>query len=78
MSFLARFNTNPGLDHLRAANHNLAYLLGTCFYALEYGGIIEASQRLFMAASDALYTDDILTRYNTKGYLFQLFGGTIN
>ena len=55
----------------------MAYLLVTCFYALEYGGAMEG-QRLFMAASDALYTDDVSTRYSTKEYVFQLFRSTIN
>ena len=40
-SILARFNINPSLDHLRAINHNLAYLLGTCFYILEFSGFIK-------------------------------------
>jgi hypothetical protein len=57
--------------------HNLAYLLGTCFYALEYGGAMEG-QRLFLAASDASYADDVSTRCSTEGYLFQLFGGIID
>jgi hypothetical protein len=34
--------------------------------------------RVFMAASDASYADDAITRYSTKGYLFQLFRGTID
>jgi hypothetical protein len=55
----------------------LAYLLVTCFYALEYSGAIEG-QRLFMAASDALYTDDVSIYYSTKGYMFQLFGSIID
>ena len=49
--------------------HNLAYLLGTYFYALEYGGAIEG-QRLFLAASNALYTNNVSIRCSTKGYLF--------
>jgi hypothetical protein len=52
-----------------AIEHNLAYLLGTCFYALKYSSAIE-EQRLFLAASDALYTNNVSTRYNTKEYLF--------
>jgi hypothetical protein len=76
-SFLARFNTNPSPDHLRAVNYNLAYLLVMCYYALEYGGAMEG-QRLFMAASDALYADDVSTRYSTEGYVFQLFRSIIN
>jgi hypothetical protein len=49
--------------------YNLAYLLGTCFYALEYSDALEG-QRLFLAVSDALYTNDVSICYSTKGYLF--------
>jgi hypothetical protein len=76
-SFLARFNTNPSPDYLRVVNYNLAYLLVICFYALEYSGAMEG-QRLFMAASNALYADDVSTRYSTEGYVFQLFRSIIN
>jgi hypothetical protein len=31
-----------------------------------------------MAASDALYADDVSTRYSTEGYVFQLFRSIIN
>jgi hypothetical protein len=31
-----------------------------------------------MATSNALYTNDVSTRYSTEGYLFQLFGGIID
>jgi hypothetical protein len=49
--------------------HNLAYLLGTCFYALEYGGAIEG-QWLFLVVSDALYANNVFICCSTKGYLF--------
>jgi hypothetical protein len=49
--------------------HNLAYLLGTCFYTLEYSGALE-EQRLFLAASNALYTNNVSIYYSIKGYLF--------
>jgi len=35
-------------------------------------------QRLFIAASNASYTNDISTHYSTKGYVFQLFRSTID
>jgi hypothetical protein len=62
---------------LWAINYNLVYLLTICFYALEYGGAIEG-QRVFMAASDALYINNVFIRYSTKEYLFQLFKGIID
>jgi hypothetical protein len=40
-----------------------------CYYVLEYSGAIEG-QRLFMAASDALYNNDVSIRYSTEGYVF--------
>jgi hypothetical protein len=49
--------------------YNLAYLLGTCFYALEYSGAIEG-QWLFLAVSNALYINNVSIYYSTKGYLF--------
>jgi hypothetical protein len=74
---LACFNTNPGPNYLQAVNYNLAYLLVMCYYALEYGGAMEG-QRLFIAASDALYTNNVSIYYSTEGYMFQLFESTIN
>jgi hypothetical protein len=68
-SFLARFNKNPGPSHLTAAKHNLLYLLGTIFYALEFGGALDR-QRVFMGASDASFADDSITRHSTEGFLF--------
>jgi hypothetical protein len=35
-------------------------------------------QRLFMAASDTSYADDVSTHYSTEGYVFQLFGSIID
>ena len=48
-----------------------------CFYALEYSGAIEG-QQLFMAASNALYTNNVSIYYSTEGYMFQLFGSIID
>jgi hypothetical protein len=48
-----------------------------CYYALEYSSAIEG-QRLFMAASNALYTDDVSIYCSTKGYVFQLFRSIID
>ena len=44
---------------------------------LEYSSAIEG-QRLFIAVSDALYTNNVSIYYSTKGYVFQLFGSTID
>jgi hypothetical protein len=49
--------------------YNLAYLLGICFYVLEYSGALEG-QQLFLAVSDALYTNNVSIYYSIKEYLF--------
>jgi hypothetical protein len=48
-----------------------------CFYALEYGGAIKG-QRLFIAASDALYANNVSIHCSTEGYVFQLFESIID
>jgi hypothetical protein len=77
-SLLARYNKNPGPDHASAALHNLRYLLGTKYYALEYGGSPTKDRHAFLCASDASFADDVETRTSTEGMLFQLFWGTID
>jgi hypothetical protein len=44
--------------------------------AIEYS--TNESELPFACASDAAYADNILSRYSTEGYLFSLFGGSID
>jgi hypothetical protein len=49
--------------------YNLAYLLRTCFYILEYSGAIEG-QWLFLVISNALYANNVSIYCSIKEYLF--------
>ena len=49
--------------------HNLVYLLETCFYALEYNSALK-EQQLFLVISNTLYINNVSIYYNIKGYLF--------
>lgn len=66
---------NPSPKHIGAIDRAIAYLYHTRNYALEYSA--EATP-VFTGASDASYADDVVTRKSTEGFLFQLFGGSID
>jgi len=74
---LAEYLRNPGPLHVEAADHCIDYLNDTRYLALELSGR-EYDVITFLAAGNASFTDDIATHHNTKGYIFQLFGGTID
>ena len=74
---LAEFSQNPSPKHHGAVDRAISYLYGTKTLAIEYSAATN-SHRVFVAASDAAFADDIATRKNTVGYLFQLFGGVID
>ena len=48
------------------------------FYAIEFSADIIDDQQIFACASDTAFADDPATRKSTEGYLFQLFGGSID
>ena len=74
---LAESLQNPGPDHHIAADRCLDYLYSTRFYALELGSA-DLVKPVFAVASDAAYANDPATRRSTEGFIFQLFGGTID
>ena len=74
---LAKSLQNPGPDHHIAADRCLEYLYSTRFYVLELGSTV-STKPVFATTSDAAYADDPTTRRSTEGFLFQLFGGTID
>jgi hypothetical protein len=89
LSVLAEYQTNPGPNHLRAADHCLQYLLQTKQLCVCYGRTdnsdpqIQAFQTAnpqpeFLAASDASFADDATTRKSSEGWIFSLFGGPID
>jgi hypothetical protein len=71
VSQLARFNSNPGPDHHRAADRALLYLKKTNTLALQFG-----QDDQFLMASDASYADNP-DRKSSQAYVMRLFGGTI-
>lgn len=72
---LSEFLQNPSPYHHGAVDRALSYLNGTKALAIEYDG---NSDRTFLGASDASFADDVVSRRSTEGYLFQLFGGSID
>lgn len=70
---LSRFNHNPGIKHMTAADDCLRYLRHTRHYALQF----EGSNNLFECYSDAAFGDDLETRKSSQGYLMKLFGGPV-
>jgi hypothetical protein len=77
ISKLAEFQQNPSQQHIDAANHCLQYLVSTKNLAIVYDGNIDA-KHIFMAASDAAFGDDPLTRFSSNGFCFMLYGGVIH
>ena len=72
VSRLARFSTNPGPLHQKAADRVLLYLQRTASFALQFGG----DDHLRMA-SDASFADNTLDRKSSQGFAMKLFGGLI-
>ena len=77
-SKLAAFMQNSSPEHYAAADRALRYLGGTSTYALELGGILDATVEVFEGSSDASFANNKETRRSSKGRHFQLFRGTID
>ena len=71
-SRLARFLTNPGPTHHKAANRVLNYLKGTSTLGLQFGNADDLE-----VASDASFADNTLDRKSSQAFVVKLFGGTI-
>ncbi|XP_070005611.1 secreted RxLR effector protein 161-like [Nicotiana sylvestris] len=72
---LGRYQSNPGIDHWKAAKKVLRYLKGTKDCMLMY----KRSKHLeIVGYSDSDFTGCIDTRKSTFGYLFQLAEGAIS
>ncbi|KAM0037011.1 putative RNA-directed DNA polymerase [Helianthus debilis subsp. tardiflorus] len=72
---LGRYQTNPGLDHWKAAKKVLRYLQGTKDYKLTY----RRSDRLEVVGySDSDFAKCKDDKKSTSGYIFMLAGGPIS
>ena len=75
VGMLGRYQSNPGLDHWKAAKKVLRYLQGTKEYMLTY----KRSDHLeVIGYSDSDYASCVDTRKSTCGYLYLLAGGAIS
>jgi len=75
VSYLGRFNHNPGLQHWAAVKHLFRYLKGTAGYKLVYKG--SDDEELFRTYSDASHGDCKETGRATGGYVSLVCGGAI-
>ncbi|XP_070040671.1 secreted RxLR effector protein 161-like [Nicotiana tomentosiformis] len=75
VGMLGRYQSNPGIDHWKAAKKVLRYLKGTKDYMLMYR---RYKYLEVVGYSDSDFTGCIDTRKSTFGYLFQLAEGAIS
>jgi hypothetical protein len=76
-NYLARFNSNPGLAHWRAAKRVLAYLSGVRNHTLQLGGLVSDPTDL-QVWSDSDWARDEDDRRSISGYVFKLGDGLIS
>jgi len=82
-STMSRFLSNPSTRHVELVRRMLHYLLGTMYHAIELSSANTNAEAWleepeFYGASDAAFGDDPATRKSSQGYIFKLFGGTID
>ena len=74
VSLLARFQSNPGIDHWNALMHVMGYIKNTLDYGLTYSRDSDLSPVAFV---DADYGGCKDTRRSTSGYVFMMAGGAV-
>ncbi|KAJ3684738.1 hypothetical protein LUZ61_013902 [Rhynchospora tenuis] len=75
VGMLGRYQSNPGLDHWRAAKKVLRYLQWTKDYMLTYRKFESLE---VIGYSDSDFVGCVDTRKSTSGYIFMLTGGPIS
>jgi transposase InsO family protein len=73
---LARFNTNPGIEHWKAVKHLFRYLKGSLDYKLVYGPT--DSSQLFTTYTDADHGGNPDNGRSTGGYAVIIGGGAVS
>jgi len=76
VAYLARFNSNPGLEHWKALKHLFRYVKGTADHKLTYQGQL-GSNELFITYSDASHGDCVDTGRSTARYVTMIAGGAV-
>ena len=72
---LGRYQSNPGIDHLRAAKKVMRYLQGTKDYMLMYRRTYSLE---VIGYSDAYFASCVDSRKSTSGYIFRLPDGAVS
>jgi hypothetical protein len=74
VSLLARFQSNPGLNHWSALLHVVGYIKNTIDYGLTYSREYDITPTAY---ADADYGGCMDTRRSTSGYVFTMAGGAV-
>src|SRR6266568_7244701 len=77
VSKLSEFSHNPSPIHDVAATQAIAYLYQTKTLTIKYSKK-DIKNYIFARASDTAFSDNLVSRKSTKGYLFTLYRGLIN
>ncbi|CAA7014470.1 unnamed protein product [Microthlaspi erraticum] len=75
VGMLGRYQSNPGMDHWKAAKKFLKYLQGTKEHMLTFR---RSNHLEIIGYSDSDYAGCVDSRKSTFGYLFQLAGGAVS
>ena len=75
VGMLGRYQSNPGMDHWKAAKKVLRYLQGTKDYLLTYR---RSDYLKEIGYSDSDYAGCVNSRKSTFGYIFLLAGGAVS
>ncbi|WVY90570.1 hypothetical protein V8G54_036084 [Vigna mungo] len=75
VGMLGRYQSNPGMDHWKAAKKVLRYLQGTKEYMLTYR---KSDHLEVIGYSDSDYAGCVDSRKSTFGYVYLLAGGAIS
>ena len=75
VGMLGRYQSNPGLDHWRAAKKVMRYLQGTKDYMLMFR---HTDSLEVVGYSDADFAGYVDSRKSTSGYIFMLGGGAVS
>ena len=72
---LGRYQSNPGMDHWKAAKKSMRYLQGTKNYMLMYR---QTDNLDLVSYSDADFDGCVDSRKSTSGYIFIMAGGAVS
>lgn len=72
---LSLYLTNPGPDHLAAANQSIAYLYATRTLAIQYRS---KQKEVLVFATDTSFTNNKETRRSSHRYTVRLFNSLIH